>query len=132
MMYLKSCVKDDLTVEHKITGKVKLTSQNALWLPLFFILPPLLFYTYPTLPPSLSHYHLTHLPSVFASTFLSTYQNSTPYFIKSDGLFITKPFEVANYSNDYLIGKVGKLRQEIPPTNREQIYSCTKKLIMQV
>jgi hypothetical protein len=36
--------------------------------------------------------------------------NSTPSFIKSDGLFITQPFDVANYLNDYF---VGKLRQEM-------------------
>ena len=27
--------------------------------------------------------------------------NSTPSFIESYGLFITKPFDVANYFNDY-------------------------------
>jgi hypothetical protein len=39
--------------------------------------------------------------------------NSTPYFIKLNGLFITKPFDVANYFNDYFISKVGKFRQEM-------------------
>ena len=29
-------------------------------------------------------------------------------FIESDALFITQPFDVANYFNDYFIGKVGK------------------------
>jgi hypothetical protein len=29
-------------------------------------------------------------------------------------LFITKTFDVANYFNDYFIGKVGKLRKEMP------------------
>ena len=43
--------------------------------------------------------------------------NSTPSFIKSDGLFITKPFDVANYLNDYFIGKVGKRRQEMLTMN---------------
>ena len=52
--------------------------------------------------------------------------NSTPSFIESDGLFITKPFDVANYFNDYFIGKVGKLRQEMPTTNSEQLYLCIK------
>jgi hypothetical protein len=37
--------------------------------------------------------------------------NSTPYFIQSDGLFITKPFDVANYFNDYFIGKVANNEQ---------------------
>ena len=57
-------------------------------------------------------------------------RHSTPYFIESDGLFITKQFDVANYLNDYFIGKVGKLRQEIPKTNSEPSYSCIKKQIM--
>jgi hypothetical protein len=35
--------------------------------------------------------------------------NSTPSLIKSDGILITKPFDVANYFNDYFIGKVGTL-----------------------
>ena len=48
-------------------------------------------------------------------------------FIESEVLFITKPFDVANYFNDYFIGKVGKLRQEMPTTNSEQLYSCIKK-----
>ena len=53
--------------------------------------------------------------------------NSNPSFIKSDGLFITKPFDVGNYLNDYFIGKVGELRQEMPTTNSEQLYSCVTK-----
>ena len=55
---------------------------------------------------------------------------STPSFIESIGLIITKPFDVANYFNDYFIGKVGKRRQEMPTTNSEQFYSCIKKRIM--
>ena len=31
--------------------------------------------------------------------------NSTPSFIESDGLHFTKPFDVANYLNNYFIGK---------------------------
>ena len=38
-------------------------------------------------------------------------------------LFITKPFDVN-------IGKVGKLRQEMPTTNSESLCSCIKKLIL--
>ena len=52
--------------------------------------------------------------------------NSTQPFIESDGLFIKKPFDVANYFNDSLIGKVGKPRQEMPTTNSEQLFSCIK------
>jgi hypothetical protein len=43
--------------------------------------------------------------------------NSTHSFIESDCLFITQPFDVATYFNDYVIGKVGKLRQEMPTIN---------------
>ena len=57
---------------------------------------------------------------------------STPSFIESDSLIITKPFDVGNYLMiiDYFIGKVGKLRQEMPTTNSEQLYSCVKKQII--
>jgi hypothetical protein len=58
---------------------------------------------------------------------MGTQTNSTPSFIKSDGLFITKPFDVANYFNDHFIGK---LRQEMPTANSEPSYSCIKKRIM--
>jgi hypothetical protein len=44
---------------------------------------------------------------------------------KSDGLLITKPFDAANYFNDYFIGKVGKLRQEMPITNH-RIHALKK------
>ena len=53
--------------------------------------------------------------------------NWSPSFIESDGLFITKPFDIANYFNDYFIGKVGKLRQEMPTMNNEPSYSCIEK-----
>ena len=57
---------------------------------------------------------------------LGTKTISTASFIKSDGLFITKPFDVANYFNDHFIGK---RRQEMPTTNSEPSYLCIKKLI---
>jgi hypothetical protein len=50
-----------------------------------------------------------------------------PSFIESDGYSFAKPFDVANYLNDYLIGSFGKFRQEIPTTNNVQLYSCIKK-----
>jgi hypothetical protein len=37
--------------------------------------------------------------------------NSVSSFIESNGLFITKPFDVANYFSDYFIGKLGKFRE---------------------
>ena len=48
--------------------------------------------------------------------------NSTASFIELDGLFITKTVNVANYFNDYFIGKVGKLRQEMPTMNSEPLH----------
>ena len=38
----------------------------------------------------------------------------------------------ANYFNYYFSGKVGKLKQEMPTMNSEQLYSCIKKQIMKV
>lgn len=34
-------------------------------------------------------------------------------FIQSDGVFITKPYEIANYFNNFFIGKVDKLRNNM-------------------
>ena len=39
--------------------------------------------------------------------------NSAPSFIESDGSFITKPADIANYFNDFFIGKISKLRHDI-------------------
>jgi hypothetical protein len=39
-------------------------------------------------------------------------RHSTPSVIESDELFITKSFDVANYLNDYFLGKVDKFKQE--------------------
>jgi hypothetical protein len=52
--------------------------------------------------------------------------NSTPSFIESDVLFITKPFDVANYFYDHFIGKVGKLKQKLSTMNSVPMYSCIK------
>ena len=52
---------------------------------------------------------------------------STASLIYSEGSFTTKPFNIANYFNKYLIGKVGKLRHEMPTTKSEQLYSCITK-----
>ena len=57
-------------------------------------------------------------------------RKTTPTFIETDGLFITKPFDVANYINDYLIVNVDTLRQEMPTTNSEPSYLCIKKTII--
>lgn len=56
--------------------------------------------------------------------------NSTPSSIESNGSFITKPSDIANYFNNHFIEKVCKLRQEIPKSNCEQFYSCIKDQIM--
>ena len=43
--------------------------------------------------------------------------NSAPSFIESDGSFITKPTDIANYFNDYLIEEIIKLRHDMTATN---------------
>ena len=49
-------------------------------------------------------------------TFLGKKAISVP-FIESDGSFITKPTDIANYMNDFFIGKISKLRLDMPATN---------------
>lgn len=55
---------------------------------------------------------------------------STPSYIESEGVFITKPLEIANYFNDYFTGKVEKLRQEMPNSNCEASYAHIRDKIM--
>lgn len=50
---------------------------------------------------------------------------SAPSYIESEGTFITKPSEIANYFNDYFTDKVGKLRQQMPKFNWEISYVAT-------
>lgn len=56
--------------------------------------------------------------------------NSTTSFIESEGAFITKPLDIANYFNDYFMGKVSTLRQGMPTSSCESSYLCIKKQIM--
>ncbi len=49
--------------------------------------------------------------------------NSTPSFIEAEGSFITKPTDIVNYFNDHFIGKVCRLRQEMPIPHSEPSYS---------
>lgn len=37
--------------------------------------------------------------------------DNTPSFIESDGTFITKPQDIANYFNEYFVGKMKKLKK---------------------
>ena len=43
--------------------------------------------------------------------------NLPPSFIESDGSFITKPTDIANYFNDFFMGKISKLRDDMQATN---------------
>jgi hypothetical protein len=44
--------------------------------------------------------------------------------------YSSQPFDVANYLNDYFIGKVGKHGQDMPTTNSEP--SCIKKQMVSI
>ena len=57
--------------------------------------------------------------------------NSAPSFIESDGSFITKPTDIANYLNDFFIGKISKLRHDMPTTNSVPTRPCMPYEIMQ-
>ena len=50
--------------------------------------------------------------------------NSAPSFIESDGSFIENPTDIANYFNYFFIGKISKLRYDMPATNADttQVY----------
>jgi hypothetical protein len=51
--------------------------------------------------------------------------------IKSESLFITKPFDVAKFFfYYYFFGKVGKLKQDMPTMNSVASYSCIIKIII--
>ena len=56
--------------------------------------------------------------------------NSAPSFIESDGSFITKPTDIANYFNDFFIGKKSKLRDDMPATNADTTHPSISDQIM--
>jgi hypothetical protein len=60
-----------------------------------------------------------HLKCLF---FSSKKAKFTPSFIESDGSFITKPTAIANYFTDFFIGKISKLRDDIPATNADTTH----------
>ena len=45
-----------------------------------------------------------------------------PSFIESDGSFISKPTDIANYFNDFFIRKISKLRHDMPATNADTTH----------
>ena len=51
-------------------------------------------------------------------------------FIESDGSFITKPTDIANYFNEYFIGKISKRRHDMPTTKSEPTQPCITDQIM--
>ena len=51
-------------------------------------------------------------------------------FIESDGSFITKPTDIANYFNDFFIGKISKLRHDMPATNADTTHPSISDQIM--
>ena len=56
--------------------------------------------------------------------------NSTPSFIESDGSFITKPTDIANYFNNFFSGKISKLRHYMPATNADITHPSISDQIM--
>ena len=56
--------------------------------------------------------------------------NSAPSFIESDGSFITKPTDTANYFNDFFLRKINKLRDDMPATNAYTTHSSISDQIM--
>ena len=56
--------------------------------------------------------------------------NSAPSFIESDGSFITKPTDIAKYLNYFFIGKISKLRRDMPATNTDTTHSSISDKVM--
>ena len=56
--------------------------------------------------------------------------NSAPSFIESDGSFITKPTDIANYLNYFFIGKISKHRDAMPATNADTTHPNISDQIM--
>lgn len=52
--------------------------------------------------------------------------NMHAFFIETDGTFITKPYDIANYFNNYFISKVDKLRNAMCKTNDNVAYIIIK------
>ena len=63
-------------------------------------------------------------------TFVKKKANSAPSFIESDGSFITKPTDIANYFNEFFIGKISKFRYEMPATNTDTTHPSISDQIM--
>ena len=66
--------------------------------------------------------HLRLTSGVPGGHFHDKKANSTPSFIESDGSFITKPTDIANYFTDFFIGKISKLRDDMPATNGDTTH----------
>jgi hypothetical protein len=56
--------------------------------------------------------------------------NSAPSFIEADGLFLSKPFDIANHFNNFFVDKTSKLNHYMQTTNAEPSYSCIWNQIM--
>ena len=56
--------------------------------------------------------------------------NSSPLFIESDGSFITKSTDIANYFNYFFIGKINKLRDDMQATNTDTTHPSISDQIM--
>ena len=54
-------------------------------------------------------------------TFWEKKANLSPSLIESDGSFLTKPTDIVNYFNYFLIDKISKLRDDMPATNADTL-----------
>ena len=56
--------------------------------------------------------------------------NSAPSFIESGGSFTTKPTDIVNYFNHFLIGKISKFRHEMPATTADTKHQSISEQMM--
>ena len=62
-------------------------------------------------------------------TFWGKKANSAPSFIESDGSFIPKPTDIANYFNNFFICKISKFRDDMPATNADTTQSISDQIM---
>ena len=57
-------------------------------------------------------------------------RQTSPSFNESDGSVITKPTDIANYFKVCLIGKIRKLRHDMPATNADTTHPSVSDQMM--
>ena len=54
----------------------------------------------------------------------------TASFVKTDGSFITKAFDIAKHFSNFFVDKIRKCRHKMQTINAEPSYSCITNKIM--